>query len=110
MDWSRSHFSARSSDDRFQVGSSADLVSPIRLNGVVLVCSQRVGVGRACTRRTLIVVVSDPTLAIELDDGAAAVSAGSRQSPPLRSRPDRRGWISWRGNVAHQVSLDSCHG
>lgn len=37
--------------------------------GVVSVCGQRVGIGRVYARRTLTVLVSDTTLAIELGDG-----------------------------------------
>jgi hypothetical protein len=35
----------------------------------VSVCGQRVGIGRVYARRTLTVLVSDTTLAIELGDG-----------------------------------------
>ena len=41
--------------------------------GVVSVCGQRVGLGRAYARRTLTILVSDTTLAIELGDGDSHV-------------------------------------
>jgi hypothetical protein len=51
--------------------------------GVVSVCGQRVGVGRAYARRTLTVVVSDTTLAIELDDGDSHIVRRTTTSPPI---------------------------
>ena len=41
--------------------------------GVVSVCGQRVGLGRVYARRTLTILVSDTTLAIELGDGDSHV-------------------------------------
>jgi Integrase core domain len=67
--------------------------------GVVSVCGQRVGVGRAHARRTLTVVVSDTTLAIELGDGdvhvvrrtttipAITIKARSPRTVPQKPRP-----------------------
>jgi hypothetical protein len=49
--------------------------------GVVSVCGQRVGVGRAYARRTLTVAVSDTTLAIELDDGDSHIVRRTTTSP-----------------------------
>jgi len=51
--------------------------------GVVSVCGQRVGVGRAYARRTLTVLVSDTTLAIELDDGDSHVVRRTTTSPAV---------------------------
>jgi hypothetical protein len=51
--------------------------------GVVSVCGQRVGVGRVYARRTLTVVVSDTTLAIELDDGDVHVVRRTTTSPAI---------------------------
>jgi transposase InsO family protein len=51
--------------------------------GVVSVCGQRVGVGRVYARRTLTVVVSDTTLAIELDDGDVHVVRRTTTSPAV---------------------------
>ena len=51
--------------------------------GVVSVCGQRVGVGRAYARRTLTVLVSDTTLAIELDDGDSHVVRRTTSSPAV---------------------------
>jgi transposase InsO family protein len=51
--------------------------------GVVSVCGQRVGVGRAYARRTLTVVVSDTTLAIELDDGDVHAVRRTTTSPAI---------------------------
>ena len=49
--------------------------------GVVSVCGQRVGVGRAHARRTLTVLVSDTTLAIELGDGDTHIVRRTTTSP-----------------------------
>jgi hypothetical protein len=51
--------------------------------GVVSVCGQRVGVGRTYARRTLTVVVSDTTLAIELDDGDLHAARRTTTSPAI---------------------------
>jgi hypothetical protein len=51
--------------------------------GVVSVCGQRVGVGRAYARRTLTVAVSDTTLAIELDDGDSHIVRRTTTSPAI---------------------------
>lgn len=51
--------------------------------GVVSVCGQRVGVGRAYARRTLTVLVSDTTLAIKLDDGDSHVVRRTTTSPAV---------------------------
>jgi transposase InsO family protein len=51
--------------------------------GVVSVCGQRVGVGRAYARRTLAVLVSDTTLAIELDDGDNHVVRRTTTTPAI---------------------------
>jgi transposase InsO family protein len=51
--------------------------------GVVSVCGQRVGVGRGYARRTLTVLVSDTTLAIELDDGDSHIVRRTTTSPAL---------------------------
>ena len=45
--------------------------------------SQRVGVGRAYARRTLTVMVSDTTLAIELDDGDNHIVRRTTTSPAI---------------------------
>jgi hypothetical protein len=41
--------------------------------GVIVVCGQKVALGRACAGQTLTVAVSDTTLAIELDDAETRV-------------------------------------
>jgi transposase InsO family protein len=51
--------------------------------GVVSVCGQRIGVGRTYARRTLTVVVSDTTLAIELDDGDVHAVRRTTTSPAI---------------------------
>ena len=51
--------------------------------GVVSVCGQRVGVGRVYARRTLTVLVSDTTLAIELDDGDTHIVRRTTTSPAI---------------------------
>ena len=51
--------------------------------GVMSVCGQRVGVGRAYARRTLTVLVSDTTLAIELGDGDSHVVRRTTTSPAV---------------------------
>jgi hypothetical protein len=51
--------------------------------GVVSVCGQRVGVGRAYARRTLTVVVSETTLAIELGDGDSHIVRRTTTSPAI---------------------------
>jgi hypothetical protein len=64
-------------------------LEPIRVQrladhtGVVSVCGQRVGVGRAYARRTLTVMVSDTTLAIELDDGHNHIVRRTTTSPAI---------------------------
>jgi transposase InsO family protein len=64
-------------------------LEPIRVQrladhtGVVSVCGQRVGVGRAYARRTLTVMVSDTTLAIELDDGDNHIVRRTTTSPAI---------------------------
>jgi transposase InsO family protein len=52
-------------------------------HGTVSVCGQRVGVGRAYARRTLTVLVSDTTLAIELDDGDVHIVRRTTTSPAV---------------------------
>ena len=51
--------------------------------GVVSICGQRVGVGRAHARRTLTVLVSDTTLAIELGDGDTHIVRRTTTSPAI---------------------------
>jgi transposase InsO family protein len=51
--------------------------------GVVSVCGQRVGVGRAYARRTLTIAVSDTTLAIELGDGDSHIVRRTTTSPAI---------------------------
>lgn len=51
--------------------------------GVVSVCGQRVGVGRAYARQTLTVVVSDTTLAIELGDGDTHIVRRTTTTPAI---------------------------
>jgi transposase InsO family protein len=51
--------------------------------GVVSVCGQRIGVGRTYARRTLTVVVSDTTLAFELDDGDVHAVRRTTTSPAI---------------------------
>ena len=51
--------------------------------GVVSVCGQRVGLGRAYARRTLTILVSDTTLAIELGDGDSHIVRRTTTVPAI---------------------------
>jgi transposase InsO family protein len=51
--------------------------------GVVSVCGQRVGLGRAYARRTLAILVSDTTLAIELGDGDSHIVRRTTTVPAI---------------------------
>ena len=51
--------------------------------GVVSICGQRVGVDRVYARRTLTVLVSDTTLAIELGDGDTHIVHRTTTSPAI---------------------------
>jgi hypothetical protein len=72
-------------------------LEPIRVqrladrSGTVSICGQRVGVGRAYAHRTLTAVVSDTTLAIELDDGDTHIvrRTNTRAVTILKARPPR---------------------
>ena len=74
--------------------------------GVVSVCGQRVGVGRAYARRTLTVVVSDTTLAIELDDGDSHVVRRTTTIPAttIKARSPGRSPQKPRPTVADQLA------
>ena len=72
-------------------------VEPVRVqrlaarDGTVSVCGQRVGVGRAYAQRTLTVLVSQTTLAIELDDGDTHIVRRNNTRPVtiLKARSPR---------------------
>ena len=74
--------------------------------GVVSVCGQRVGAGRAYARRTLTVVVSDTTLAIELDDGDSHVVRRTTTIPAttIKARSPGRSPQKPRPTVADQLA------
>ena len=74
--------------------------------GVVSVCGQRVGVGRAYARRTLTIAVSDTTLAIELDDGDSHIVRRTTTSPAnmIKARSPRMITQKPRPPVADQLA------
>jgi hypothetical protein len=74
--------------------------------GVVSVCGQRVGVGRAYARRTLTIAVSDTTLAIELDDGDSHIVRRTTTSPAnmIKARSPRTITQKPRPPVADQLA------
>ncbi len=59
--------------------------------GVISICGQRIGLGRGYARRTLMIAVSETTLAVELDDGDVRVIRRTTTQPVrnIKSRPPR---------------------
>ena len=68
-------------------------VEPVRVQrrasntGVIMVCGQKVALGRVHRHQTLTVHVSDTTLAIELDDGETVSCAEPPPPQSLTSKP-----------------------
>jgi hypothetical protein len=57
--------------------------------GVIVVCGQKVALGRAHAGQTLTVAVSDTTLAIELDDAETRVVRRTTTTPVRNIKADR---------------------
>jgi hypothetical protein len=57
--------------------------------GVVMVCGQKVALGRAHRHRTLAIAVSETTLAIELDDQEVRVVRRTTTLPVRNIKADR---------------------
>lgn len=57
--------------------------------GCVMVCGQKVHLGRTYKHRTLTIAVSETTLAIELDDGETRVIRRTTSAPPRSIKADR---------------------
>ena len=57
--------------------------------GLIVVCGQKVALGRACAGQTVTVLVSDTTLAIELDDQETRVVRRTTTKPVRNIKADR---------------------
>ena len=57
--------------------------------GVIVVCGQKIALGRAHARQTLSIAVSDTTLAIELDDAETRVVRRTTTTPVRNIKADR---------------------
>ena len=57
--------------------------------GVVMVCGQKVALGRAHRWQTVTIHVADTTLAIELDDGETRVVRRTTSQPVRNIKADR---------------------
>ena len=57
--------------------------------GVIVVCRQKIALGRTHTGQTLTIAVSDTTLAIELDDAETRVARRTTAKPVPNIKADR---------------------
>jgi hypothetical protein len=57
--------------------------------GIIMICGQKVALGRAHKHQTLTIAVSDTTLAIELDDGETRVIRRTTSQPIRNIKADR---------------------
>jgi hypothetical protein len=57
--------------------------------GVIVVCGQKIALGRAHAGQTLTVAVSDTTLAIELDDAETRIVRRTTTTPVRNIKADR---------------------
>jgi hypothetical protein len=57
--------------------------------GIIVVCGQKIALGRACAGQTLTIAVSDTTLAIELDDAETRVVRRTTTTPVRNIKADR---------------------
>ena len=57
--------------------------------GVVMVCGQKVALGRVHQHQTVTISVSDTTLAIELDDGQTRIVRRTTTLPVRNIKADR---------------------
>jgi len=55
--------------------------------GVIVVCGQKIALGRACAGQTLSIAVSGTTLAIELDGAETRVVRRTTTTPQHQGRP-----------------------
>jgi hypothetical protein len=70
--------------------------------GVLVVCGQKIALGRSHARQTLTVAVRDATLAIELDDAETNVVRRTTGTPARNIKADRP-WtvpLSFLGSAA----------
>ena len=83
--------------------------------GIVMVCGQKIALGRTHGQQTVTIHVADTTLAVELDDGETRVIRRTTTVPVRNikaSRPrtatsvflDLMSHISWRRRVAHHLA------
>jgi hypothetical protein len=57
--------------------------------GIIMICGQKIALGRACAGQTLTIAVSDTTLAIELDDAETRVVRRTTTTPVRNIKADR---------------------
>ena len=80
--------------------------------GVIVVCGQKISLGRAHAGQTVAIAVSDTTLAIELDDAETRVVRRTTTTPVRNIKADRP-WAasgpgpSSRTQVPHRLVKDT---